>query len=154
MQGKKREKRDRIIYVIKGDIVKNEKGVQLQSWKLSSYGVACVFAYSQKETVVKRTAQNYESFIAPDYKGLFSSMEKELNNWSLMQKLLNLLGHTYLLYGSTSLDNATRTGLLSKNFFTPHEVIELSRIVPKFQPLKDEFQTARDQLDAILKGEE
>jgi|GEM_PF-5875039 hypothetical protein len=145
------EKRDNGYIEQSGEI--EVKGSKRPIYKLSNRGAAFILAYSEDSEIIKQTTKNYETLLTPGQSGLFSAIEAELSNWEITRKLLRMLGHSYLLYGSITLDNATRSALLSKGMFTPKEQKELARIIPKFQLLKTEVQTARDQLDAVLRGD-
>jgi hypothetical protein len=138
--------------VVIGEKVRTTQNTCYDGYRLSSQGVAFLLAYSKDDKAVKRAAEDYEHVLTPDHKRLYSEIENELHDWQITRKILRLFGHTYLLYGRVTFDNSVKTALLSKGMFSSKEVKELSRVVPKFQALRDTLQSARKQIDDVLDG--
>jgi DNA-binding MarR family transcriptional regulator len=139
-------------YVTKGEKVKTTMGATYEGYRLTPLGVAHLFAYSRNDNAVKKATTNYEDVLTPGMKNIYFRIEKELNDWAIMRKVLFLFGHSYILYGEVTLDNAVKAGVLSKGLFSQEEIRKLSRITNRIEPLRNTLLTAKEQINEILAG--
>jgi hypothetical protein len=131
----------------------SKRGVQIKFYKLSSNGVAYVCAYSNDHGVIRGLIQNYEDSLTPNQTGLLSQIEAELGNWETFRKILRFFGSIYLLDPSVTLDRTVVTEWLVESNLTVEDIDGFKRISRRLEPLRISLQTARNQIDELLRDE-